>query len=249
MFDHGCAYTAQLLDISDIVTKRKEGYCEAVKKWPDARLSEAQTLLAAMRLAPGDKLVEFGQSQLNWHESIPAGVSYHQIDPLNEPGLGLGDPVFSKQDSVDWIVSTYGMQTCLQKKPIFDTFSHALRPGGQLILAEISQGSRVAKFMEQWVNGHSSSGVGGSYFNFRTLKELSDSGFTLLRMQEKTCHWIFKDERAAVEYCKALLGVDLAEDQAFLDALDFYLGFDDLEEGLGLRWQMQVISSIKTTRT
>ncbi len=247
-------------DYKSIFNQRANAYHQAMLMHPNARDQEFQAVLDYARLASGDHVVDYpaGGGYLSWYTpdhielthletsqlfaELGHSRSPHPLYLCDDHTLPLAD------DSVDWLLSVAGLHHVMDKQALFNEFARVLKPAAQLILADASQGSKVAEFLDGWVDSHSSLGHSGSYFNNRTLKELSSAGLALLRLQEKHYHWVFPDKMAAAHYCKHMFGVDLASDMQVLNALEHYLGFDVLPEGVGLKWQLQFIQCIKPVR-
>lgn len=257
MFDNSMDVLVQHQDYKDIFNQRADSYHKAMLDYPSARDQEFQAVMDMVRFAKDDVVIDYpaGGGYLSWY--VPKDIDLIHVETSELfAELGYSRSPFPQQlcssnalhqqdNSVDWILSVAGLHHQLDKLPLFKEFARALRPGGQLVIADASQGSKTARFLDDWVGCHSSTGHTGSYFNDTTLKELNRAGLALLRLKEKHYHWTFNTKAEAAHYCKLMFGADMATQAQVQDALEQYLGFDILEHGVGLKWQLQFISCIK----
>lgn len=257
MFDKAMDILTQNQEYKDIFNQRADSYHKAMLEYPQARDQEFQAVLDMVRFAKDDTVIDYpaGGGYLSWY--VPRDIQMVHVETSELfAELGHSRSPFPQQlcacneidqncNSVDWILSVAGLHHVMNKLPLFKEFARTLRPGGQLVMADASQGSKVARFLDDWVGSHSSTGHTGSYFNDTTLKEINRAGLALLRLQEKHYHWRFPSKQDAARYCKLMFGADLASEAEMLEALEQYLGFEQLEQGVGLKWQLQFISCIK----
>lgn len=257
MFDKAMELLPRSQDYRDIFNQRADSYHRAMLEYPQARDQEFQAVLDMVRFAKDDVVLDYpaGGGYLSWY--VPENIKLTHIETSRLfAELGHSRSPFPLQlceceqllqadNSVDWILSIAGLHHVMDKLPLFKEFARTLRPGGQLIIADASQGSKTATFLDDWVGSHSSTGHTGSYFNDTTLTELNRAGMALLRLQEKHYHWRFADKAQAARYCKLMFGVDMATEAEVVAALEQYLGFDTMSDGVGLKWQLQFISCIK----
>ncbi len=93
-------------------------------------------------------------------------------------------------ESVDWILSLAGLHHEADKLALFHEMARVLKVKAQVVLADASEGSLTARFLDEWVGRYNPQGHTGEYFTENTIAELEASGLSVNSIFEKKYHWV-----------------------------------------------------------
>ena len=251
---HSDTNTTELpIEYTDIFNQRAGSYHFAMANWPNARFNEFDALLEITDLKKDQVVLDYPSGGGYLGQFVPHDIQLIHLESCEvfQRFCSLNSAFASKlchqgelplQDkSADWVLSLAGLHHESNKLGLFKEMARVLKPDGQLVIADASQNSKTAQFLDQWVNQYNPMGHNGEYFNSQTLIELESAGLELISLQEKHYHWEFESKNQAAQYCQQLFGISLANLSQVERALEHYLGFDILPNGVGLKWQLQFI--------
>jgi SAM-dependent methyltransferase len=251
---HSDINTTELpIEYTDIFNQRAGSYHFAMANWPLARHQEFDALLQYTNFKTGQQILDYPSGggylsrfvphdiQLTHIESCETFERFCRLNSAFDSELSKQGKLPKPDNSIDWFLSLAGLHHESNKQGLFTEISRVLKPGGQLVIGDASQDSKTALFLDEWMGQFNPMGHHGQYFNKVTLQELEDAGLTVKSVREEKYHWVFKSKQQAAHYCQQLFGISLATVQQVETALDRYLGFENLKNGIGLKWQLQFI--------
>jgi len=150
--------------------------------------------------------------------------------------------------SVDAILSVAGIHHFSDKKPLFIEMARVTKPGGRLVLADVHCKSLVASFLDGYIDRNNSTGHHGYYLGEDTLEELESCGWNVASARRKHYHWNFTSLKQMARFCELLFDINRADTSQIRVQLEDELGVDMASGGVGLRWDLYVISASKNTQ-
>ncbi len=242
----------------DIFAARGKQYHRAMREWPEARREELELLPQWLNLGDGEVLVDApaGGGYLARH--LSPGVRYIAVDPVEEfyrccPGdegrdrfhCSL-DAISLPDDTVDAVVSLAGLHHEADPAAIFAEFFRVLRPGGRLGLAEVAADSAPARFLNGFVDAHSSLGHDGHFFDERVIGLLETVGLVDVSLDSVPLEWRFADLAGMATFARALFGMDRAGNEQIIDGVERILGTRTLSDGgVAMHWELLVVTASK----
>ncbi len=116
--------------------------------------------------------------------------------------------------------------------------------GARVHLADVGQGSRIARFLDEFVGRHSPSGHQGYYRDWKVL----DFPETLACVDVATlpCPWSFAGPAAAPHFARLLFGVEDCSDNDILEAIEAMVGMDHhADGGVTIHWYLSYVDLLR----
>lgn len=244
MFETSKSYT-------DIFNHRGHNYNEAGSLFPMARENERAALLDRLKNITNGKVIDApagggyvaeGLEKKQPHLEIicvePA-VRFAEVIPdrfqtIHEPIEKTSLP----DQSIDAVLSLAGLHHLNDKSLVFTEWFRLLKSAGQIVVADVGEGTPTASFLNGFVNQYTPGGHDGQFFSegeFSSLME--DAGFTSSGDEMVDVPWVFSDEPSMVAFCRQLFSVDPAPESELLNALN-QVGVSDHKLGVQLHWQL-----------
>jgi SAM-dependent methyltransferase len=240
----------------DIFNARGAAYHQAMLEQPRARQQEFATMLELARLTDGQVVVD-----------MPSGGGYLRnfIDDADvtllcvETSRAFADrvprtdkvrPILAELHdvpvdgaSVDTIISMAGLHHVVDRPAVFAEMRRMLKAGGRACIADVTVGSRVAAFLNAFVDRHSSMGHHGEFIDAQVRRELIDAGFRITTDDIRRYHWTFASEPALARFCKLMFGLDRADEQQTLDGIREYVGYECVDSMWQMNWELTFIEA------
>lgn len=238
---------------AEIFARRAASYHGAMARWPHVRDAEFAMVLAPLHLHPGARLVDVPAGGGYLARYLPKGVRYVAVEPSADffhacpeaPGrarvLGHADATGLDTASVDAVVSLAGLHHAPDLDAVFRELRRILRTGGTLVAADVEEGSPTAAFLNGFVDRNNSMGHKGVFFDGATAARLATAGFDILSDTQEPVPWRFASAADCGGYCKALFGIDRADEADVASALLDGLGHDRETGGIAVRWSLRRI--------
>jgi cyclopropane fatty-acyl-phospholipid synthase-like methyltransferase len=153
--------------------------------------------------------------------------------------------ILLKSHSIDRIISLAGLHHVESREKFYQECDRLLKPNGILCLADGFENSKVAQFLNEFVNQYNSMGHQGIFLNNQDLISLKNVGFNLVFSENINYYWSFKNISDMVEFCKLLFGIDQANEQTILEGIKQYLGYNIVNNQCKMNWQLYFIKAIK----
>jgi SAM-dependent methyltransferase len=235
---------------NEIFTARGSHYNRATRLCPAARETERRLLLDLLPVRAGELVCD-----------VPAGGGYvaEGIDARGEGArsvclepavpFALGIPAhFPRVASslerlalataaVDHVASLAGLHHLDDKGAFFAEARRVLRPGGRLAVADVVEGSDVARFLNGPVDRLSVTGHDGKFLAHGELSTLlGTAGFRDIQEREQRYTWDFPDVSTLVTYFRELFGLLGAGDDEIRAAAAGGLEVDVADGAVRVSW-------------
>lgn len=233
--------------------ERGSKYDQAMRQVPGSRQPEFMAVVDELpENRPGLVLdVPAGGGYLKQY--LPSGFRYTSYEPVGSFSDGSQAdaersllPFPQDACSVDFVLSVAGVHHFPDKTPVFDEMLRVIRPEGQLILADVHAQSKVASFLDGYIDASNSTGHKGYYLGENTIRELESCGWRIDSARRKHYHWLFESEQQMSEYCHLLFDIRHPDTAKTRLQIREDLGVEQLPDGsIGMSWELFVISATK----
>jgi cyclopropane fatty-acyl-phospholipid synthase-like methyltransferase len=242
----------------DIFERRGLLYHQAMVKYPLARAAEFNNILQLAKIEDGNTICD-----------IPSGGGYisnfidRQVNIISvETSIEFAKNIQTKtsrsiitcddvanidlpSDTADRIISLAGTHHIENKINFYRESYRLLKKGGLFCIADAKEDSKVARFLNIFVDRYNSMGHRGIFLDDNTKKELESIDFKVIYNSSIEYHWCFDSCQATIEYCQLLFGLDLASPEQILAGIEEYLGYDIRDDRYYLNWELYFILSLK----
>lgn len=235
---------------------RGGAYDRAMRQWPGARAQEFAQLIghggirAGMRVADvpagGGYLAPWLPEGSHWLPHEPcADFQHHGAGAAKAMPVPLL-PLPWADGAIDVALSLAGIHHISDKRPLFAELRRVVRPGGRLVVSDVSRGSAVAGFLDDFVGAHNSTGHEGVFLDEATLDDLAACGWTVEGFGEEAFHWVFDDEDSMGAFCHQLFDLRSVTPTQTAEAIGSRLGIDRLDDGrVGMRWSLMTVRAVR----
>lgn len=148
-------------------------------------------------------------------------------------------------NSIDRIISLAGLHHVEGKINFYKEAYRLLKPKGIFCIADALEDSKVAKFLNIFVDEYNSMGHKGNFFTEQTKKELESINFQVVHNASISYYWCFDSVASMVDYCQLLFGIDKANYNQILGGIEKYLGYYLEDDKCHMNWELYFIKSIK----
>jgi len=140
----------------------------------------------------------------------------------------------------DLIVSLAALHHVANKQGFFSAALDSLSPGGWFCVGDVPAGSRIARFLDNYVGRHSGMGHAGDYLENEPSRYLAWTGekAEMTRCEVSPCPWRFADTASLAAFCRDLFGLNNLTDTELTDALDQQIGLSVTGQGVTLNWEL-----------
>lgn len=246
------------LDYDQIFAERGTGYHRQMAEQPEAREQEFSQAIAAADLQAGQLVLDVPSGGAYLSRYLPESVRYVAVETCavfyRFAQQRVGDQAIRVASleqtglpgsSVDRVLSISGLHHIEDRYSVYCELTRLLRPGGLAVLADVSEQTPVAAFLNGFVDQHNSQGHQGYFFNARDKQDAERAGLLVQSSQLVHYAWQFSSEPAMLKYCRGLFGIE-AGDAELLAALQT-LGVQHTAHGVSLQWQLQHLLLRKPT--
>lgn len=245
---------------ADIFNQRGQRYHQAMVDYPLARQAEFEAVLDLLDLSPHLTLCDApsGGGYLHNFISVP-DVKLYSVETsaaFAQETADLGDnttllcktiadlPLMS--GTVDRVVSLAGLHHVDPQIDFYREAQRILVPDGILVIADVQAGSGVDRFLNSFVDQHSTMGHQGLFLGKHTLAALTACGFEIASAQMQSYTWQFPTPVAMAQYCQMLFGIDQADTPAILDGIQTCVGYETINAGCQMNWELLCIKAINS---
>ncbi len=195
----------------------------AMQDYPQARQRELNGLLDLVELKKGMVVVDVqaagGYVSDAIHARLDGAVRCVCIEPsdalrarISPRHTVLAEPVHAfpsvPAQSADLVVGLAGLHHSDDMRATVKECYRVLKPGGHFVLCDVEIGSAEARWLDEFVNEHSSAGHQGSFITVDLLDGLlGDAGFGGANVSRKSVPWAFASEDDAVRFFLGLFGL------------------------------------------
>src|SRR5262249_1011998 len=236
---------------------RGDSYDEAMRAFPDARKHEFETLLKLADLHDREVVCDFpsGGGYLGRYVSravqlnlLETSQVFYNLCLRN----GFGRAVLTTENCIpfpdghfDKILSLAGIHHNSNQPRFFEECLRSLKPGGCLCIGDVHKTSRIARFLNDFVNEHTEDGHAGEFLGEHTLTEIANAGLRLDQSRMISYPWMFGSTEEMVQFCTKLFGLGRASAATVLDGLRSHVGFETDENRVLMNWELYFVRAIK----
>jgi hypothetical protein len=130
----------------------------------------------------------------------------------------------------------------IQKLDTFlDNLSLHIKNGGFIHLADVSLGSNISFFLDEFIGKYTSTGEHkGLYYNWNSIK--FPKNLSVLNISDIPCPWIFNSKNDMINYSRLLFDLQNITDDQILNGLEEYIGYkEDTNGSMVLNWRLTYI--------
>lgn len=238
---------------AEIFSLRAISYDEAMRAYPKVRSDEFGALLAWADIKNGQTILDIpsggGYLADFIHNNL---VNLIQIDPSSSFG-SMARSYYSdtkiiqsalnqlplKSKSVDIIISMVGLHHEHDRQSIFSEWRRVIKQNGHLFIAEVEGGSKVAAFLNGFVDRYNPIGHHGLFIDDTFLEETKSAGWQSVRSERTNSHWHFSDFASASEYFRLLFDLQLADDSDIINAIQQELDVYEDVNRISICWPLR----------
>lgn len=227
-----------------IFARRGSRYDDAMRRWPQARRDDFLLPLQWAALQAGERLIDVPAGGGYLKPYLPPGCEWFGHEPCASFGGERGTPDRPLLP-LPWpdrfahaAISIAGVHHLEDKQPLFGELARTLVAGGRLVLADVHEDSPVARFLDDFVGRHNSTGHRGRYLDARTPAQLDTAGFTVLRAERLQYGWWFADLAEMGAFCRLLFDIEGIPDAEVADAIGQHLGTVERDGRIGMNWEL-----------
>jgi hypothetical protein len=135
--------------------------------------------------------------------------------------------------------------SCIDQINYLNAAYKCLKNNGILVLGEVFKDSKVAKFLDGFVNTYSYNGHKGNYPSKALKEEIEKAGFSDVEVKVKKCPWVFQDEDQMVIFVTKILGLKQLNRTFLLSNLETGLGIYEHKNKIYLDWELIYFKGLK----
>jgi SAM-dependent methyltransferase len=242
----------------DIFNQRGTAYHQGMLKYPLARTEEFQQIIQLAEIANGHVILDIPSGGCYISNFIDPEAKIISVEtskefikdakpPENNTILVCDDiadiPLLS--DSADRIISLAGLHHVSNKPSFYREAYRLLKTEGLFCIADAFQDSKVARFLDIFVDQNNSMGHEGEFLNSQTNTELEAANFQVLYSSSISYFWRFNSLDAMAEYCQLLFGIDRADQATIITGIENYLGYQIHQDKCYMNWELHFIKCLK----
>ncbi|MFZ5705551.1 MAG: class I SAM-dependent methyltransferase [Pseudomonadota bacterium] len=237
---------------ADIFARRADRYYRAMDMFPKAR--DAEFAVVADCLDADCKVVYDMPSGSGWlRRYIADDIRYVAVEPAEYfqqrcPSDERSSSLLAQVEAVPApagtacaIISLAGLHHAPDLSVIFAEMHRLLKPGGQLVIADVGAGSSADRFLNVYVDANNSMGHEGRFLDEETARLLVAAGFEVIEDRQAETPWVFGDRISAGAYCRDLFGIDGQSAEQVCDALADIVGLSEGDGSHVVQWSLRRI--------
>ena len=130
-------------------------------------------------------------------------------------------------------------------KDFFKGVYDCLKLEGIFIMGEVFSGSKVAYFLDNFVDKYSKNGHKGNYPHFNLQDNIKQAGFENLDTKIINCPWVFNSEIELYEFVTKIFGLKKMRAEFLMNQLDLSLGLSEANGKIYLDWELMYFKGHK----
>jgi cyclopropane fatty-acyl-phospholipid synthase-like methyltransferase len=249
---------AQPADYQAIFNERGKAYHQAMVVFPDARSQEFAEILRLANLKPGQVLCDAPSGGGYLPSYLPntdcevialeTSETFYQI--CRNRGtcraiLTELDHIDLPDSSIDCLISLAGLHHLADRAAFFREAHRILKPGGSHCVADVRVDTKVARFLNVFVDRWNSMGHQGDFFDAGAPAELEAAGFNAVEHYYREYHWTFRCIEDMSHCVTLMFGLDRAQPADVLAGIEQYLGYELADGECRMNWGLLFLRGVK----
>jgi hypothetical protein len=233
------------MEYKNIFRHRGMSYDLAMKNYPNVRDKEFYTLFNRYPLKKDETILDI--------PSLGGYLKRYCLEDTSVLSLDFSESINNVSvvsPYEKWNISPVDRIVCLasihhiQKLDAFlENLSLHIKNGGFIHLADVSSGSNISLFLDEFVGEYTSTGEHkGLYYSWNSIK--FPTSLSVLNISNIECPWIFQSKNDMVNFCRLLFDLQNVSDHQILDGLEKYVGYEETNSKIFLKWHLTYIDII-----
>jgi hypothetical protein len=230
------------MEYENIFRHRGQSYDLAMSKYPNVRYQEFNKLFVRHPISNNETILDIPSLGGYLKKYCPADTSVFSLDfseSINN--ISVVSP-YEKWNiiPVDRIVCLASIHH-IQKLDIFlNNLSLHVKDKGFIHLADVSLGSNISLFLDEFVGKYTSTGEHkGLYYDWNKI--LFPNNLSILSISDIECPWVFDSTMDMIHYCRLLFDLQNISNEKILDALNKYVGYHTNDNKIYLNWHLTYV--------
>lgn len=230
------------MEYDSIFRHRGLSYNLAMTKYPDARDKEFSSLFSRNPIQNNQIILDVPSLGGYLKKYCPKDTTILSLDFAQSiSNIKIVSP-YDKWDipNVDRAVCLASIHHIQNLDLFLENLSSHLKSGGFIHLADVSYGSNIAVFLDEFVGKYTSTGEHkGFYYNWNNIK--FPKNLSILNITNIECPWVFQSKDHMINFCRLLFDLINISDEDLLKGLQKYVGYTNTNNGVYLNWHLTYI--------
>jgi SAM-dependent methyltransferase len=258
LYGQGFPGMSEVDDYREIFDRRGARYHQAMSDSPYARRTELETAVRLADIEPGHLVCDVPAGGCYLSRYMPGPVDLICVETakkflaVRDPQAWAGQVICGdlrdiplRGGSFDRLISLAGVHHLSDKRGFYREVHRLLGPGGVFVLGDVHAASGVARFLNQFVDRHSTMGHKGVFLDWTTREDLQAAGFTVSSDERIGYTWNFDSVGTMVHFCRSLFGIDQAGDADIRNGISKFLGYFEQGALARMRWELYYLKARK----
>lgn len=244
------------MDYSNIFGSRASSYIDASQSWPDTRLQELENFINLLALQSGERFLDVPCGSGLVAKKIDQSIEYLGLDPAQAfvtHCKAQNIPAVQAQmrctelpsESFDVIGSLTGVHHESNRAELYKEWFRLLKPGGRIVIIDVSEGSPVGLFLNGFVDKWNSAGHQGDFLTELDNLCITQAGFARPLTSQSSYDWVAENDLAMHSFMLNLFGLDKHPPLAEMQIAWTKLGWQADEHVCRVPWSLRVIEVYK----
>jgi SAM-dependent methyltransferase len=225
-----------------------------------ARSNERDTLISYVTLVPGAIVMDIQAAGGYLSDEVYRRMEGNVVNVCIEPNPDLRsrlNPNFSAIDnpvenfhsiennSIDVALGLVGLHHSNSFESTLKEIFRTLKPGGQLAICDVYKDSKLADWLNSFVNANSKEGHTGNFPEKGEIFQLcAQIGFDNLKEEPRNVPWIFGNRSDISVFFKGLFGLE-ANVEDIDDVLDHFFEISGEKDHVSVGWELMYCKATK----
>lgn len=248
------------IKMSELINHPTVSDPEIMRVFSNARVNERDALIDYVNLRPGLTVMDIqaagGFLSDEIYKRLVGNVVNVCIEPnselrsrLNPAFQAINNPVenfFSVGDgSIDIAMGLIGLHHSSSHESTIKEIFRTLKPGGELAVCDVYEGSRLAAWLNEFVHENSRAGHSGNFPAPGEVSQLCEkTGFVEVREELRNVPWNFSTRSQIPVFFQGLFGL-LASVEEIDQVLDKFFDIHNQDGCVSIKWPLMYCRAVK----